>query len=98
MWSLGRYDLRLAEGEFWELTLKELNALTERHEENHEWLNYRTALTCSVLANTVRDPKRKPQPFVPDNFMPKRERREQTTLQMLTTVRMLNVAFGGSEN
>ncbi len=95
---MGRYDLHLTEDEFWELTMRELNALSERHEESHEWLNYRAALICSVLANTVRDPKRKTRPFVPDDFMPKTERRVQTTSQMLTTVRMLNTAFGGSEN
>lgn len=32
--------------------------------------DWRTAAVCSVLANTVRDPAKKPQPFQPIDFMP----------------------------
>ena len=85
----------MAEDEFWELTLKELNALIERRIDNQDWLNYRSALICAVLANTVRDTKRKPRPFVPDDFMPKQESRRQTPKQILATVKILNAAFGG---
>ena len=96
MWAVGRYDLGLGEDEFWALTIRELNALLERYKSEHDWLNYRAALICSVLANTARDPKRKPRPFIPDDFMPKKERKQQTAKQMLTTVKMLNAAFGGN--
>ena len=85
----------MTEDEFWELTLKELNALIERHNDNQDWLNYRSALICAVLANTVRDTKRKPRPFVPDDFMPKQESEQQTPKQILATVKILNAAFGG---
>jgi len=93
---MGRYDLNLIEDDFWGLTLKEFNALAERHESNQEWLNYRTALVCAVLANTSRDPKRKRQPFVPDDFMPRKEHVGQTPGQMFAAVQLLNAAFGGS--
>ncbi len=76
--------------------MKELNALMGRQEMNHDWLNYRGALICAVLANTVRDPKRKIRPFVPDDFMPKQKGRQQTAEQIYATVQLLNTALGGS--
>ena len=85
---MGRYDLNLAEEAFWGLTLKELNALIERQEMAHDWLDYRTALICATRANTVRDPKRKVRPFVPDDFMPKRKHEQQTAEQLSATVKL----------
>ena len=82
------------EEEFWELTLKEFNALIGRYKDTHDWLNYRTALICSVLANIWRG--RKGRVFSPEDFMPGAERRAQTPKQMWNTVQMLNAAFGGS--
>ena len=75
--------------------MKELNALIGRQEMNHDWLNYRVALICAVLANTVRDPKKKIRPFVPDDFMPKRELKRQTAEQIFATIQLLNTALGG---
>ena len=93
---MGRYDLNLTEEEFWELTLKELNALIERFRSGQDWLNYRAALISSVIANTARDPKRKPTAYVPGDFMPGGEHKSQTPKQMFATIELLNAAFGGS--
>ncbi len=95
---MGRYDFGLSEDEFWGLTLKEFNALADRYGINQEWLNYRTALICSVLANTVRDPKRKRTPYTPQDFMPgkKQLQSKQSAKQMLSTVKMWNAALGGT--
>lgn len=93
---MGRYDLNLTEDDFWGLTLKEFNALAGRHESNQEWLNYRAALVCAVLANTARDPKRKRHPFVPDDFLPKKEHVGQTPEQIFAQVQLLNALFGGT--
>lgn len=100
MWASGRYDLGLTEVEFWALTLKELNALSERHQSNQSWLDYRAALVCAVFANTTRDAKKRMKPFVPGDFMPKGKTRRQTAEQMFAAVQLLNAAFGGkvSEN
>jgi len=92
---MGRYDLGLSEDEFWELTLKELNALVERHESNHGWLNYRAALICSIIANSV--PHKGDKIFTYADFMPKmkpRKSKPQTAEQMLATVKMLHAAYG----
>ena len=86
---MGRYDFGLSEEEFWGLTLKEFTALADRYRANQEWLNYRAALICSVLANTVRDPKQKRKPYTPQDFMPgAKVRPQQTAKQMLATAKM----------
>ncbi len=55
-------------------------------------------MICALLANIHRDPKRRSQPFTPDDFMPQRANKPaQTPEQMVTTVTMLNTAFGGNE-
>ena len=91
---MGRYDLNLSESEFWELTLKEFNVLTIRYENNNDWLNYRVALICSILANIWRGKNTKS--FQPDDFMPRKKSKVQTPEQMFATVKMLNIAFGGT--
>ena len=77
--------------------MKELNALIERYKNAHDWLNYRVALICTVMANIWRGKGTKV--FKPADFMPGAERKKQerqTSKQMYTTVRMLNAAFGGT--
>jgi len=94
---MGRYDLKLSENDFWDLTLKDLVALIDRYKSNEEWLNYRTALISAIVANTARDPKRKPAPYTPDDFMPTgRKPKTQTPEQMFEQVKLLNVMFGGN--
>lgn len=85
----------MSEAAFWGLTLREFGALTDRVNDNHEWLNYRTGLICAVLANTVRDPKKKVGPYTPEDFMPKVKSKQQTAEQMFANIKLLNAAFGG---
>jgi len=70
---LGRYDFRLGEDEFWGLTVKELNALINSYKNANDWLDYRAALVCSVLANIWRGKSKRV--FKPADFMPGAERR-----------------------
>lgn len=91
---MGRYDLNLTEEEFWKLTLKELNALVRKYNDATDWLNYRAALICSVLANIWRGKNVKA--FKPEDFMPGRKQGRQTPEQMFATVQLLNATFGGS--
>jgi len=87
----------LSENDFWKLTPREFNALTERYKEAKTWLDYRAALICSVMANIWRDPKRKRTPFSPDEFMPETGAAKsiQTPQQIFNTVQMLNTIYGG---
>ena len=95
MWAFGRYDLNLSEVEFWNLTLKELNALIERCNSNDDRQNYRTALLCSVIANTVRNRKKKARPFTPEDFLPNKRHGAQTVEQMLAQAKANNAILGG---
>lgn len=95
MWAFGRYDLGLSEDSFWDLTLLEFNALSERYREGQKWLNYRAAMVCAVIANTVRDPKKKTSPWTPDDFMPTRERKRMTDEQLFARVQSINAMLGG---
>lgn len=73
----------------------ELTALIDRHKENQEWQNWRAALICSILANIYRDPKKKSQPFTPEDFMPGHEKKAQSREQMLANIKLLHATFGG---
>jgi hypothetical protein len=53
------------------LTFAQLDSLTRRYGEEKEWLDFRTGLICSVIANVNRDPKKKSSPFKPQDFMPR---------------------------
>jgi len=95
LWAFGRYDLYLSEFDFWNLTLVEFNALSERYRESQKWLNYRAAMICAVVANTVRDRKKKSKPWTPDDFMPIKECRQMTAEQMFNQVQANNIMLGG---
>ena len=86
--------MRLGEDEFWALTMRELNALIKRDKNNHEWLNYRSALICSVMANAWLKPKN--TPYTPQDFMPVQESKTQNPDQIFNTISLINAAAGGT--
>lgn len=53
--------------------------------------DFRMGQVCSVIANVNRDPKQKPQPYTPDNFIPmsKEQKRKQTAVKVLNTIKGL---------
>jgi len=73
--------------------MKQFSALSDRCKDVQNWLNYRAALICSVMANIWRDSKTRP--FTPADFMPGMRGRRQTPEQMLLAVTMLNATYGG---
>ena len=96
MWAFGRYDLNLSEFDFWNLTLKEFNALSERYKESQNWLNHRSAMICAVVANTVPQKKGRRKTWVPNDFMPTQERRQMTDKQMFAQIEAINSMLGGA--
>lgn len=100
MWSVGRVDLGLDEKEFWNLTMKQFNALIQRknniNKTENKRADYRIGIISSIVANIYRDKKKKPQPFKPKDFMPK-EKQKQTPEQQLQLVEVLNLSFGGKD-
>lgn len=92
LWAIGRYDLRLSEEEFWDLSWEQLEALIERHSNSVEREDYHAALICAVLANIHR--AKSTSVFKPSDFMPKtKEEQKQTPDQMLETVKMYQKYF-----
>lgn len=92
----------MAEEEFWGLTLRQFDALVRCNMMQQERLDYRAALVCSVIANVNRDPKKRPRPFTPRDFMTtakmqKSRTERQTWEQQLKTVEVLNLAFAGDD-
>jgi len=62
-----------------------------------ERADLRMAMLASLIANVNRDKKRRPNPFLPKDFMPKFEHEEQTPDQQLAFVEALNAMFGGKD-
>ena len=75
--------------------MREFSALAARHKDKEEWLNYRAALICTIMANMWRDPK-KSKPYKPQDFMPGVKKSRQTPEQMFAQVQMLNAVLGGT--
>ena len=84
----------LKPSEFAELTPIEWEAIAQAHGIKQERLDYRAALICSVIANVNRNPKKRPQPYKPKDFMPKANK-AQTPEEQLAVVKALNAALGG---
>ena len=74
--------------------MKEYGALLKRLKEEHDWLNYRSALICAVMANIWPGKRRKK--WAPADFMPGHEvKYTQTADQMFAIAKLLNTALGG---
>ena len=76
------------------MTLRQFYALADRCKSVRDWMNYRTALLCTVMVNLWRSPKSKPAKV--EDFMPGVHPKQQTPEQMLAVVQMLNAAHGGN--
>lgn len=72
--------------------MREFSALSDRFKDAQEWLNYRVALVCTIMANMWRSPKSRP--FTIADFMPGRRNEPQTPKQMLATMEILKAAHG----
>ena len=90
----------MSDKEFWHLTLVQLNALIKQNNLSERARNWRAALICSVLANIYRNPKKKVNPFEPEDFMPnpKKVSRKMSEQEMLTQLELMNASFGGEKH
>lgn len=62
-----RYDLRIPDSEFWELTYPEIFALLNRHKEAQLRALHGPAMICSTMANVHGDGSRT---WTPQDFLP----------------------------
>lgn len=99
LWSVGRYDLRLTEQDFWGLTLREFDALCKRKRQEDRTNEYYAALISCVVANAHRNPKKKTAPYQPKDFMTDEKRgRIMTADQMKRKVEQITRMSGGKIN
>ncbi len=94
MWSIGRYDLRLNDEEFWGLTLREFNLLMKRHKEQRSAEMFNSALICATIANVNRS---KGRAYTPQDFMPKeKEKKIKMKIEdMLSVLKAVTASNGG---
>jgi len=73
----------------------------ERYLNDQESLDFRAAIIASIIANVNRDPKKKPTPYKPQDFMPSRRNKTQrkniSEDQKREHYRILNASMGGRE-
>jgi hypothetical protein len=55
--------------------------------------NWRAGQICSIVANVNRDPKKRPDPYKPQDFMPKKKTKRMTAKQIKTVIKGV---FGGT--
>lgn len=94
----------LTENDFWQLTLKELDALFKRNNKvqkrKRKEAFYRSGIVASVIANCHRDPKKRKKAFKPEDFMPqdkKEKGQKQNWKSQLKMIKALNAAMGGTD-
>jgi hypothetical protein len=64
----------------------------ERYNDEQDWLNYRAALTCSVIASGLVGKEFKPEDFMPQKNITSEV---QNPDQMLAQLKVLNALMGG---
>lgn len=79
------------------MTPVEFGALCARRKQEQEQAYWRTGVIASTIANANRDPKKRPKPFTPQEFMPGQKPKRQTWQSQLEFIKMLNTAFGGED-
>lgn len=72
MAAIARIDIGLSEQEFWEMTPRQFQLLVKRHEMRilREWQPM--ACLMALTANCHRDSSVRPQPYSPEDFLPRR--------------------------
>lgn len=74
-------------------------ALMRRWQAEQERQDYRAGMITSAIYNTIRDAKKRPQPFDPQDFMPERvakpKAKPMTAEATLAFFEQLNRALGG---
>jgi len=93
LWSIGIYDLHLANAEFWRLTLAQLDGLLKRYQNEQERQDYRTAMICASLYNTAAFLKHD-KVCQPKDFMPQSSNRKQSPEEMTAKIKMINAILG----
>jgi hypothetical protein len=79
------------------------NALVKRYVEEQKVEDYRAGVVASLVANSCRDPKKRPQPFMPKDFFPsleakiEKEKPRQTAAEQIATAAAITKLLGGTD-
>lgn len=71
LWSIGRYDLRLSDDEFWMLSPRQFHHLMLRFDAANDRVWLAAGITAAAFVNCHIDPE-KGEPISPEQFIPKR--------------------------
>ena len=83
----------MGEEELLSLTMRQYSALGKRCKALRDWSDSQTALTCAVIVNMLRNPKKPPVKV--SDFMPGVPKRKQTVQEMMAVAKRLTLAHGG---
>lgn len=96
------YYIGLLPYQFMNMTIKEIFTAYEQRmkllKDKNDCENRRTARICCIIANANRDSKKKPRPFMEDDFIPKeklKEKKKMNVNQMETLLKTITLAYGG---
>jgi len=82
--------------DFMRKTPEEFKLICDGWKIREERADRRIARLCSIIANVNRNPKKRPQAFSEEDFIPRpKQRKKQTNEEMLQMVVAMNRAFGG---
>ena len=80
------------------------NALAKRYAYEQRVEDHRAGVISSLFANSCRDPKRRPQPFMPKDFFPSleepkkdQEKPRQTAAEQIATAAAITKLLGGTD-
>jgi len=79
------------------MSFSQFMMLSERHQLHEYNKDYRAALITAAIANGDRDPKKRPKPFKPEDFLPKRKKRKAKpmyTKEQLDAIKRAQVLLG----
>ena len=102
-WAVGRFDLRLSEEEFWQMSPQEFMALHDRWIVEQELQDSRAALITATIINGIgafgskRRKQVEPKDLMPDRRGGEKSEKAQSVEAQIALVEMLNEAFGGED-
>lgn len=95
---MARIKLRLTTAEYRRSTLRELDLLLQVYDDERREVDWHFGLLASVIANVNRDPKTRPEPYAPEDFMLRPPPNPgQSDDSMLMMAEILNEAMGGRD-
>ena len=80
----------LKPAEFWRLTFAEFKLIVDGFVETERRANYRAAMVVAAIYNVNRDPKKRKDPYTPEEILG--EKKETATVE---TAKALTELYGG---